>query len=94
VVTGFEDTYALKEEFGDRVCFHGGIDVQQVLPNASVDEVRHEVARRLYDLGCGGGYILAPCHNINVDVPVENVVALFEAAQEFGHYPLKGKADV
>ena len=94
VVTGFEDTYALKEEFGDRVCFHGGIDVQQVLPNASVAEVRHEVARRIHDLGRDGGYILAPCHNINVDIPVENVVALFEAAQEFGHYPLKGKADV
>ncbi|MGD8473610.1 MAG: uroporphyrinogen decarboxylase family protein [Anaerolineae bacterium] len=94
VVTGFEDTYALKEEFGDRVCFHGGIDVQQVLPKASVADVRHEVARRIHDLGRDGGYILAPCHNINVDIPVENVVALFEAAQEFGHYPLKGKTDV
>ncbi|MGD8463420.1 MAG: uroporphyrinogen decarboxylase family protein [Anaerolineae bacterium] len=94
VVKDLEDTFALKEQFGDRICFHGGIDVQQVLPNASVDEVRYEVARRLYDLGRGGGYILAPCHNINVDIPVENIVALFEAAQAFGHYPLEREADV
>ena len=94
VVNGLEDTFALKEQFGDRVCFHGGIDVQQVLPKANVEEVRREVARRSYDLGRGGGYILAPCHNINVDIPTENIVALFEAAQEFGRYPLKGKVDV
>jgi uroporphyrinogen decarboxylase len=88
VVTGFEDTFALKERFGARVCFHGGIDVQQVLPNANLVEVRQEVARRIYDLGRGGGYILAPCHNINVDIPVENTLALFEAAHELGSYPL------
>lgn len=79
-VNGLEDTQALKEEFGRRVCFHGGIDVQQVLPNATVDGVRQEVARRASELGNQGGYILAPCHNINVDVPIENVLSLFEAA--------------
>lgn len=79
-VVGMEDTRALKEEFGDRVCFHGGIDVQQMLPNATLDEVRSEVALRTGDLGQDGGYILAPCHNINIDIPIENVVALFEAA--------------
>jgi uroporphyrinogen decarboxylase len=88
VVRGLEDTFALKEQFGDRICFHGGIDVQQVLPNASVDEVRREVACRIHDLGRGGGYILAPCHNINVDIPVENMVTLFDAAHELGGYPL------
>ena len=93
VVKGLEDTFALKEQFGDRICFHGGIDVQQVLPNATVDEVRREVARRIYDLGRGGGYIIAPCHNINVDIPVENVVALFRAAQELGCYPLQEEMD-
>jgi uroporphyrinogen decarboxylase len=89
VVTGFEDTFALKEQFGDRVCFHGGLDVQQVLPNAGVEGVRREVARKIYDLGRGGGYILAPCHNINVDIPIENTMALFEAAKEYGRYPLQ-----
>ncbi|MFC1879296.1 uroporphyrinogen decarboxylase family protein [Chloroflexota bacterium] len=89
VVNGFEDTYALKERFGGRICFHGGIDVQQVLPNASVQQVRQEVAQRINDLGRDGGYILAPCHNINVDISIENVLATFSAAQEFGSYPLQ-----
>ena len=89
VVTGFEDTHALKEQYGDHISFHGGIDVQQVLPSATVSEVRQEVARRIYDLGRRGGYILAPCHNINVDIPVENVIVAFEAAREFGRYPLQ-----
>jgi uroporphyrinogen decarboxylase len=87
VVKGFEDTAALKAEYGDRICFHGAIDVQQVLPNATPDEVRREVARRIHDLAPEGGYILAPCHNINIDIPVENVLALFEAAQTYGQYP-------
>ncbi|HEX9114690.1 MAG TPA: uroporphyrinogen decarboxylase family protein [Anaerolineae bacterium] len=86
VVKGLEDTASLKERFGDRVCFHGGIDVQQVLPNATVAEVRNEVARRIADLGRQGGYIIAPCHNIGPDIPPENVLALFDAAQEFGSY--------
>jgi uroporphyrinogen decarboxylase len=89
VVTGFEDTFTLKEQFGERICFHGGIDVQQVLPNATVKEVRQEVARRIYDLGRKGGFIIAPCHNINVDIPVENVITLFDTAHERGRYPLQ-----
>ena len=88
VVDGFKDTSALKEEFGDRICFHGGIDVQQVLPNATPEEIRQEVARRISDLGRGGGYIIAPCHNINIDIPVENSLAMFDAAKELGQYPL------
>jgi len=88
VVKGLEDTGILKEVFGDQICFHGGIDVQQVLPNATPAEIRQEVESRIQDLGTNGGYIIAPCHNINVDIPVENSVVMFEAAHEFGQYPL------
>jgi corrinoid protein of di/trimethylamine methyltransferase len=89
VVKGFDDTAALKTKFGDRITFHAAIDVQQVMPNTTPDELRVEVARRLQDLGPNGGYILAPCHNINVDIPLENVMAMFDAAREFGGYPLQ-----
>ncbi len=89
VVVGLEDTYALKERFGDRITFHGGLDVQQVVPNATSESLRDEVARRIYDLGRGGGYILAPCHNLSFDVPPANVLALFDAARELGRYPLQ-----
>jgi uroporphyrinogen decarboxylase len=88
VVKDFDDTRALKEKFGSQVCFHGGIDIQKVLRTATVDEVYTEVQRRLRDLGTGGGYIIAPCHNINVDIPVENSLAIFDAARKFGKYPL------
>ena len=81
---GLEDTLALKEKYGDRLSFHGAIDVQQVMPKASADELKMEVARRIHDLGQSGGYIIAPCHNIGYDIPVENVLALFQAAQEYG----------
>ena len=81
---GLEDTLSLKEKYGDRLSFHGAIDVQQIMPKATVAELKLEVARRIHDLGTNGGYILAPCHNIGYDIPVENVMALYEAAQEYG----------
>jgi uroporphyrinogen decarboxylase len=93
-VSGLEDTYALKEAFGDRLSFHGAIDVQQMLPNASTEELELEIARRVYDLGRNGGYILAPCHNIGHDIPPENVVTLFEKAREFGNDPASLKTVV
>lgn len=83
------DTAVLKELYHGRLCFHGAIDVQQMLPFSSPEEVRYDVARRLYDLGRGGGYILAPCHNIGSDVPPENIEAMYEAAKEYGRYPLE-----
>jgi uroporphyrinogen decarboxylase len=74
--------------------FHGAIDVQQMLPNASTDELELEIARRIYDLGRDGGYILAPCHNIGHDIPPENVVTLFEKAREYGRDPTALKSMV
>ncbi len=82
------DTYVMKETYGDRLVFHGAIDVQQMLPFSTPEEVRYDVAKRIWDLGRGGGYILSTCHDIGEDVPPENVIALFEAADEYGRYPL------
>lgn len=93
-VSGLDDTFALKEKFGDRLSFHGAIDVQQMMPNATIEELELEVARRVYDLGRRGGYILAPCHNIGHDIPPENVVTLFEKAREFGNNPAALKSIV
>ena len=60
---------------------HGGIDVQQILPFATPERVREEVKRIVAILGHGGSYILAPSHNIQADVPPENVLAMYEAFQ-------------
>ena len=85
---GMGDTAALKSEFGADLVFWGAIDTQSVLPFGSPQDVRDEVKRRLETLGPGGGYVLAPGHNIQKEVPPENVVAMFEAALELGSYPL------
>jgi len=69
---------ALKAEFGDRLCFHGGIDMQRLLPHGQPDEVRAEAARYCATLGSNGGYILGPAHLFQPDVPPENVMAVYQ----------------
>ena len=70
----------LKRDFGDRLCFHGGIDIQYLLPLESAEAVRKEVQRRVKILGNGGGYILAPSHNLQLDISTENVLAMYDTA--------------
>ena len=75
---------SLKRDFGDQIIFHGGMDNQYTLPFGKVAEVRQEVLDNLRILGAGGGYILAPCHNIQSLTPPENVVAMYETCFEYG----------
>ena len=81
--TGMERA-GLKRDFGGKLIFHGGVDNQYTLPFGSVEEVRQEVIDNLRILGEGGGYILAPCHNIQAVSPPENVVAMYETGYEYG----------
>ena len=74
----------LKADFGDRLVFHGAVDNQYTLPFGSLAEVRQEVEDNLRILGAGGGYILAPCHNIQAVTPPENVVEMYTTAYELG----------
>lgn len=80
------DLGALKKEYGKDIAFFGGVDVQGVLPNGSVEDVKNEVKLRISQAAAGGGYILAPAHNIQPDTPVENVFAMYEAVVEYGTY--------
>jgi len=80
------DSARLKKEYGRNITFWGGIDTQRVLPRGTPAEVREEVRKRIADLGPGGGYILGAVHNIQAEVPAENILAMIEAAKEFGHY--------
>jgi uroporphyrinogen decarboxylase len=71
----------LKSEFGDRIAFWGGIDNHRLLPQGTPEEVRAGV-RRMFDImGPGGGYVMAAVHNIQPDVPPENILALFDEGQ-------------
>jgi uroporphyrinogen decarboxylase len=74
------DREELKRDFGDRVVFHGAMDNQQTLPFGSEQEVRQEVRDNLNILGRNGGYILAPCHNLQPVTPVRNIVAMYDEA--------------
>jgi uroporphyrinogen decarboxylase len=74
---------ALKRDFGARLIFHGGMDNQQTLPFATVDEVRREVLDN-YELLGPNGYVLAPCHNIQAVTPPENIVAMYQTGYEYG----------
>ena len=76
----------LKKRFGNRLSFWGGVDIQNVLPHGTPREVENEVSRCIETLGPGGGYILGPSHNIQPDVPLQNILALYEAARRHGGY--------
>jgi uroporphyrinogen decarboxylase len=73
------DPAKLKADFGDRLAFWGGIDTQDVLPFSTPAEVGEYVHFIIKTLGKGGGYVLSTVHNIQEQVPPENIVAVFEA---------------
>jgi uroporphyrinogen decarboxylase len=78
------DTAMLKREFGDRISFWGGVDTQRVLPRGTPEEVRQEVRHRIRDLAPGGGYVLCAVHNIQREVPPENIDAMYQEALATG----------
>jgi uroporphyrinogen decarboxylase len=80
------DTAELGRLFGDKICFHGGIDSQDVLNSGSPEDIRAEVKKRIEDLGRSGGYIASPSHNFQYGTPPENIVIMYEAIHEFGVY--------
>lgn len=85
------DPVALKREFGQALTFWGGgCDTQRVLPWGTSEEVREDVRERLQIFAPGGGYVFAQVHNVQPDVPPENLIAMFQAVREFGRYPIPG----
>jgi uroporphyrinogen decarboxylase len=84
---GMTDTRHLKEEYGDELVFWGGgVDTQKTLPRGTPAEVKDEVKRRIDDLAPDGGFVFAAVHNIQADVPPENIMAMWEAWSEYGSY--------
>ena len=70
---------ALAAEFGGRICFHGGMDAQELLPKGTPEEVERTARRYCEVLGAQGGYILAPSNRFQPDVPPENIFAMYRA---------------
>ncbi len=80
---------SLKRDFGDSLVFYGGVENQSILPFGSRADVENEVLHCLNELGEGGGYICASCHNIQAGTPVENILALIETVHKHGASVLK-----
>lgn len=81
------EPYALKKDFGAALTFWGGgVETQHILPAGSPQEVRDNVKRNLEALAPGGGYVFNTVHNIQSEVPPANIVAMWEALQEYGRY--------
>ncbi len=82
------EMHELKATFGPRVCFHGAIENQQILPFGTPADVRAEVRHCIDALASDGtGYIVASCHNLQVNTPVENIVAMYDEARHYGRQP-------
>jgi uroporphyrinogen decarboxylase len=73
------DVHALLLRYRGRLCFHGGLSTQRLLPFGTPEEVRGE-SRRLLAAGAQGGYVFSPAHDVEGDVPLENMLAFIEAA--------------
>ena len=84
------DSANLKKKYGDKLTFHGGIDIQHVMSaKGTIEEVRTEVDTRIDALAHGGGYILAAAHNLQAEATPEKILELYDYAVKKGTYPLK-----
>jgi uroporphyrinogen decarboxylase len=78
----------IKNRFGDKLCFWGSIDEQHTLPFGTPEEVRKEVVERLRTIGKGGGLIIGPTHNVQLDTPMENFRALVDTVNSTSYESL------
>ena len=85
---GNEDPIRLKRDFGDKFVFYSNIANTTILPRGNPREVAQEVTMKIRALAPGGGYVFSGGHNIQADVPPENIVSLFDTAYEVGQYPI------
>ncbi|MFA5015351.1 MAG: uroporphyrinogen decarboxylase family protein, partial [Actinomycetota bacterium] len=77
----------IKNEFGKYLCFHGGIDIPGMLHGRAIKDIEENIKEVIRVMAAGGGYILAPTHNIQPDIPPENVIAMYKYVNEHGRYP-------
>jgi len=76
----------VKDTYGDKISFAGGIGVQSILPFGTPQQVREHTREVIETLGANGGLLIAPAHLIEADVPLENVLAMVEAIDTYGAY--------
>jgi uroporphyrinogen decarboxylase len=80
------DPQELKDNYGEKICFFGGIDQQALLPSGDIKRIRAEIKERISFLGKNRGYLLAPAHILQTDVSTDTIEAMIQASIEFGRY--------
>jgi uroporphyrinogen decarboxylase len=89
------DPARIKREFGDKITFWGGgCDTHSTLVFGTLEQIREDVRRRMQILAPGGGFVFNQIHNVLGDIPAEKVMAMIEAAHEFGRYPIARDASL
>lgn len=78
------DIYDLKNKYGNKITFWGGISTQYTLPYGTPQQVKDEVRKVINTMSRGGGYISSPAQDIQGDVPIENILALMEGIKLYG----------
>lgn len=82
------DPLFIKKKYGKKIGLWGTISTQQTLPFGTAEDVEKEVADRIKNCGPGGGFLLAPTHNIQLDVPFKNIQAFYKAVKKYRNYPI------
>ena len=83
------DPVRLKNEYGKDLCFWGSLDIQQTLPFGTPGQVKKEVLTRLQTIGKGGGLLIGPTHNLQLDTPLENFWAMIETIRQTSYMSLR-----
>ncbi|GAH30801.1 unnamed protein product, partial [marine sediment metagenome] len=82
-----DPTY-IKKRYGNNLCLWGTISTQHTLPYGKPKDVENEVIDRIRNCARGGGFLIAPTHNIQLDVPEENLFAFYNTIKKYGRYPM------
>ena len=80
------DCAELKEKYGERICFWGGVGSQSTMSHGNTVDVRNEVKHLMQTVGKDGGYICSPAHFLEPETPLENIDAFIEAVEQYGYY--------
>ena len=83
-----DDPVRIKKSFGERLVFYSNMRNQSLIPRGSPDDIAADVRKKIESLAPGGGYIVSAGHNIQPDVPPENILAVYDTAFRYGRYPI------
>ena len=84
----FGPSLGISSNAAEDICFHGNIDIQDVLPFGTKEDITAEVKDAIKALAPGGGFLLAPAHNVQGDVSAENLIHMVDCVKKYGNYPI------